>query len=128
MRWCFDAGAHERADAVLRLLTSEEGGALVPVLWRYEVGSVLARAQLKGTISPEETALFLEDLGNMNIVVDAECESRILTEVYDLAIAHRLTVYDAAYLELVVRRNIPLATLDDDLIRACQTIGVTMAC
>jgi hypothetical protein len=44
MRWCFDAGTHEYADNILRLLTSGKGSAFVPVLWRYEVSAVLARA------------------------------------------------------------------------------------
>ncbi len=45
------------------------------------------------------------------------------TDVYRLAITHRLTGYDAVYLELALRKNLPLATLDEDLVRACREAG-----
>jgi predicted nucleic acid-binding protein len=43
--------------------------------------------------------------------------------VYSLAVAHRITGYDAVYLELALRKNLPLATLDEDLARACRAAG-----
>jgi predicted nucleic acid-binding protein len=46
--------------------------------------------------------------------------------LHRLALAHRLTSYDAAYLEVVLRRGLPLATLDDDLIRASRAAGVSV--
>jgi len=49
---------------------------------------------------------------------------RILTDVHRLAVTYRLTSYDAAYLELALRRKLPLATLDEDLVRACKMAGV----
>ncbi len=124
MRWCFDAGAHEYADAVLRDLAAEDGAAFVPVLWRYEVSAVLARAQITGTLAPSKVAAFLEDLGALNIMIDADGADRILTDVHQLAVTHRLTSYDAAYLELALRRRLKLATLDEDLVRACKVAGV----
>ena len=50
----------------------------------------------------------------------------MLTSVHALALQYRLTSYDAAYLELAQRRNLPLATLDDELREACQAAGVTV--
>jgi predicted nucleic acid-binding protein len=67
---------------------------------------------------------FLDDLDKIDIVVDADCGNYIFTDVHRLAVAHRLTSYDAAYLELALRRNLPLATLDGDLRLACRTAGV----
>jgi predicted nucleic acid-binding protein len=43
-----------------------------------------------------------------------------------VALAYRLTSYDAAYLELAIRLQLPLATLDTELIRACKTAGVAV--
>ena len=43
MRWCFDSGNHPYADSILRQLAAPNGEAIVPILWRYEVSSVLAR-------------------------------------------------------------------------------------
>jgi predicted nucleic acid-binding protein len=52
--------------------------------------------------------------------------ARIFRDIHRLALAHRLTSYDAAYLELALRRSLPLATLDDDLIRAGKATGVPL--
>ena len=50
----------------------------------------------------------------------------VFTDVHRLALSYRLTSYDAAYLELAIRLNLPLATLDDELIRAARAAGVTV--
>jgi predicted nucleic acid-binding protein len=127
MRWCFDAGAHEYADGILTRPEADEDAALVPVLWRYEVSAVLARAGAKGFLAPHKAAEFLEDLAALAINVDMEGVDRILTDVHHLAIRHQLTSYDAAYLELALRRHLPLATLDKELRAACKAAGVAMA-
>ena len=125
MRWCFESGAHAHADNVLQQLESDDGEAFVPVLWRYEVSAVLARAQNTGVLTAQKVMEFLENLQALNIIVDTDGSDRIFTDVHQLAITHRLTSYDAAYLELALRRNLPLATLDRDLLRACKTAGVS---
>ena len=125
MRWCFESGAHAHADNVLQQLELDDGEAFVPVLWRYEVSAVLARAQNTGVLTAQKVTEFLENLQALNIIVDTDGSDRIFTDVHQLAITHRLTSYDAAYLELALRRNLPLATLDRDLLRACKTAGVS---
>ena len=124
MRWCFEAGAHAYADSVLSALTTTGGVAFVPILWRYEVTSVLARAQLTGQLTARKVDGFLSFLDSFPIRVDVEGSRRIFSDVHDLAISHRLTSYDAAYLELALRRNLPMATLDAELIAVCKTVGV----
>ena len=126
MRWCFDAGRHPYADAVLHQLEAIDGLAFVPMLWRYEVSAVLAKARLKSQISATDTADFLADLRGLNIVVDMPGTERILTTTHQLAVTHGLTAYDAAYLELALRRNLPLATLDQELLLACKAAGGTI--
>lgn len=126
MRWCFEAGRHPYADGMLHQLEAINGMAFVPLLWRYEVSAVLARAQNKGEISAHETADFLADLRGLNIVVDMPGTERILTTVFQLATTYRLTAYDASYLELAQRRNLPLATLDEGLRKACKATGVAL--
>jgi predicted nucleic acid-binding protein len=87
---------------------------------------VLARAQNLGSLSAERSAEFIENLNSLNIVIDDEGIDRVLTEVHRLAVAYRLTSYDAAYLELALRRKLPLATLDQDLIRAAKAAGISI--
>jgi predicted nucleic acid-binding protein len=62
----------------------------------------------------------------MKIVVDIESADRVLTDVYRLATLHRLTAYDASYLELALRRKLPVATLDAGLRNACGAAGVAV--
>jgi predicted nucleic acid-binding protein len=124
MRWCFDSGANEYADKILEQLEGEKGTAFVPLLWRYEVSAVLSRAQNRGLLAARKVEEFLEDLAALAIVVDMEGASRILTDVHRIATVYRLTSYDAAYLELALRRNLPLATLDEELLEACKAAGI----
>jgi len=98
----------------------------VPVLWRYEVSAVLARAQRTGVLTAEGVADFLDNVEALNIVVDAYGVDRILTDVHRLAVSYRLTSYDAAYLELALRGDLPLATLDAGLQIACGAAGVSV--
>jgi predicted nucleic acid-binding protein len=69
---------------------------------------------------------FLEDLRSLDIVVDEEGFARILGDVHRLAVEQRLTAYDAAYLELAVRKQLPLASLDQDLNKAAVAVGVPL--
>jgi predicted nucleic acid-binding protein len=125
MRWCFDNATHPYAEAVLAKLARGED-AVVPVLWLYEASAVIARAQNRGTLVTATAGAFIAELQSLNIRVDEESATRILSDVHRLAITHRLTSYDAAYLELALRRNLPLATLDDDLVRASKAAGISV--
>ena len=123
MRWCFESGAHPYADSVLNRLATGDT-AIVPILWFYEASAVLSRAQNTGALAASKAAEFISELTNLNITADDAGVARVLTDVHQLAVSQRLTSYDAAYLELAIRLNLPLATLDDDLIRAAGAAGV----
>ncbi|MFC5864935.1 type II toxin-antitoxin system VapC family toxin [Acidicapsa dinghuensis] len=124
MRWCFQNAAHPYADGVLQQLAI--GAAVVPVLWRYEVSAVLAKSLKDGILTPAAADAFLATLNSLNIAVDLDGPDHILNDVHRTAIAYRLTSYDAAYLELAIRRALPLATLDHELIAACKASGVAL--
>jgi predicted nucleic acid-binding protein len=126
MRWCFDGGNNAYADNVLETLVATVGEARVPVLWRYEVSAVLARAQKIGVLTAERVTDFLGTLEALNIVMDPHGVDRILTDVHRLAVSYRLTSYDATYLELALRENISIATLDEELRAACRATQVTI--
>ena len=82
---------------------------------------MLAKAERSGTIVSGKAAYSLAD--SFDIAIDRDGTDRVLTAVYRLAIAYRLTAYDAVYLELALRKNLPLARLDEDLSRACRAAG-----
>ena len=100
--------------------------AQVPVLWLYEVVSVLAKAQRTASITADKAHGFLEDLKSLDITVDDDSLGHIFGEVHKLAVEYRLSGYDAAYLELGIRKGLPLATLDEELQKAAQTAGVKL--
>jgi predicted nucleic acid-binding protein len=124
MRWCLQDGSVYADEILDRLLAGDE--AHVPVVWLYEVVSVLARYQQKGTLTAEKAHGFLEDLRSLEVKVDNDGIERIFEEVHRLAMAHTLTGYDAAYLELAIRKGLPLASLDGDLNKAALTVGVAL--
>jgi predicted nucleic acid-binding protein len=126
MRWCFDSGSHVYADAILQRLGTASAVAFVPVLWRYEVSSVLARAEIKGMLPTQKAVDFLLNLAALDIRTDDESAGLVLTDVHRLALQYRLTSYDAAYLALALRRGLPMATLDDEVQTACKAAGVPL--
>jgi predicted nucleic acid-binding protein len=119
--WCFPDEASPIADAAFDQLGTDQ--AVVPVLWWFEVRNVLVVNERRGRIDPPASAAFLADLEKLPIHYDREVEG---ATVLALARAHRLTVYDAAYLELAGRIGAPLATLDRQLARAARAAGVPL--
>jgi predicted nucleic acid-binding protein len=81
-------------------------------------------AERRGRIDAHFRRAALDDLALLPITVDIETPARAWTDVSSLAETHRLTVYDAAYLELAGRRMLPLATLDAALRRAGEAMGI----
>lgn len=99
-------------------------GAIVPSLWRLEVANALLVAERRGRIDAAFREEAIADLMVMPVVCDAETDAHAWEGSLDLAFRHRLSTYDAAYLELAKRRAAPLATLDAALARAAEAEGV----
>ena len=101
-------------------------GAIVPQLWKIEIANSLSVGIRRKRIGPSGRAAALADLNAMFVTVDPETGNHAWRESIALADKHRLTVYDATYLELALRLSLPLATLDEDLRNAAQQEGVTL--
>jgi predicted nucleic acid-binding protein len=101
-----------------------DDGALVPALWRLEVANSLTMAIRRRRIDPDFRRAALTDLALLDITTDQQTDSYAWTDTLNLADRFQLTVYDASYLELALRRALPLATLDKDLRNAAMAIGV----
>jgi predicted nucleic acid-binding protein len=119
--WAFDDEDHPGASLAFDRMRAEEG--VVPGLWWFEVRNILIVNERRRRITESGTAAFLLSLSRLRIRVD-----RVPDEngVLRLARAHRLSVYDAAYLELAQREGLPLATLDADLRKATADEGVAL--
>jgi len=117
----------ETTEAIRRVFDAvAENGALVPALWRLEVANSLTMAVRGRRIDPDFRRAALADLSLLDITTDQQTDSYAWTDTLNLADQLRLTVYDAAYLELARRRTLPLATLDQQLRTAATAIGVTV--
>ena len=100
-----------------------EQGGVAPRIWWYELRNALLVNERRGRISPQQVSDTLADSLALGILMDDEHdESRLL----DLGRRFELTVYDAAYLEVAIRRSLPLATLDRRLREAAEAIGVAV--
>ncbi|MCY4245910.1 MAG: type II toxin-antitoxin system VapC family toxin [Gammaproteobacteria bacterium] len=114
--WFVKNQASAETDRLLEQL--HDNGALVPALWHWELGNVLVRAERRGFITAAQLTATLE---NIKVLITTDTRSsRALNEVLNLARVESLTTYDAAYLDLAMQREIPLATLDEKLIRAAR--------
>ncbi|SPF46762.1 conserved hypothetical protein [Candidatus Sulfotelmatobacter kueseliae] len=103
-----------------------EAGAWVPGLWRLEVANVLEMGVRRKRHDSGFRDGTLADLAQLPIQVDTETDQQAWAATLRLAERHQLTLYDAAYLELALRRNLPLATLDEDLRRAARAAKVQL--
>lgn len=122
MAWVFSDEATEATDALRDRLLDDR--AVVPALWSWEVGNVLWAATRRKRIERHDWLMLTTALAALPIEIDPEGPARVLTAVLPLAEEHALSVYDAAYLELAIRRRIPLATLDRALQLAARTVNL----
>ena len=124
LAWFFEDERSVAAEAVLRQVT--ESGAVAPSLWRLEVANALQMAVRRKRIDTAFRDASLADLSALEIAIDAETDRQAWTATLQLAERCRLTLYDAAYLELAQRLSLPLATLDQELRVAGKAIGVPL--
>jgi predicted nucleic acid-binding protein len=114
----------ETTDAIRSVFDQvADQGAVVPGLWRLEVVNSLTMAVRRSRIDADFRRAALADLALLDITTDQHTNSHAWAETLHLADRYRLTLYDAAYLELAQRRKLPLATLDQELRAAAQAAG-----
>lgn len=127
MSWLLPGGrpaARAYALKVLEAMKQARTRALVPVTWGLEVANVIARAEAKGLLTEAQSEAFLELLQALGIAADPATFSWALSDTLQVARRHRLSSYDASYLELAMREGLALATLDEDLHKAAGKAGV----
>jgi predicted nucleic acid-binding protein len=119
--WAFLDEDHPTAASALNRIRYDE--AVAPSLWWFEIRNTLLVGERRGRLTEMDTDLFLRELERFGVAIDhAPRETTILS----LARQHRLTVYDASYLELAQREALPLATLDTALQRAAVALKIEL--
>lgn len=101
-------------------------GAWIPSLWRLEIANVLEMGVRRGRTDAAFRNATLDDLGQLPLHTDNETDAQAWNATLALAIRHKLTLYDAAYLELALRRALPLASLDAELRAAATGEGIAL--
>ena len=106
----------EHSDAVDQIADRLENDfAVVPAVWPLEVLNALLTATRRARIGADDMRRLMSDLAALPIEVEQVDMTQILEAVSVLAQRHGLTSYDAAYVELAIRRGLPMATLDRKL-------------
>jgi predicted nucleic acid-binding protein len=124
LTWCFEDVASSETDKLFERVRDE--GAIVPGLWHLELSNVLLQAEKRGRINTGDVAIRLDLIAELPISVDQETTARAWREILTMARAEKLTMYDATYLELAVRRGLPLLTKDNALAEAAKRLGVVV--
>ena len=120
--WCFED--EQTMYARRRLRRSKDFVFFAPAIWPLEMANVLLVNERRKRITLAETARFVSLLNELAIQVDQPPGMRPFEATLLLARAHGLSVYDASYLELALRKGAPLATLDSKLRAAAKAAGV----
>jgi predicted nucleic acid-binding protein len=122
--WCFPGDPTENTPYSQRILSKlSSDDALVPEIWGYEIANILCVAFRKGRISQQQIEEYLLRLASLPIHVES---SDLWTKVGLESKARNwgLSAYDAAYLDLALRRNLALATADTSLKKAAEDQGI----
>ena len=124
MAWCFEDEDSDYASGILERLI--DGEALVPGIWPLEVANVLLVAERNQRLGEADSTRFVSLLRQLPVIVETEAPERVMGEILALAREHRLSSYDASYLDLAMRSGLPIATLDKTLKRAAGECQVTI--
>lgn len=124
MAWCFDDEASPYTDGVRDCLANHQ--AQVPSIWPLEAANAAIMGERRKRLDEARSSRFFVLLQALPIVVDEETSSRTFSEIVHLARTYQLSAYDAAYLELAIRRGLPLACLDGKLKTAATAAGVVL--
>ncbi len=123
LTWCFPDENAAMAERVAEMFKQGDT-AIAPSFWPHEVLNALLMGEKRKRISKELVRGFLEDLATLPIVLERFPARIIFDRIQQLSREHSLTAYDAAYLDLALDSDLPLATLDEDLRRACKKARV----
>ena len=123
LAWCFPDEVSDYADSVL--LAVENQTVIVPAIWPLEITNGMLVGQRCKRIQQPDVRRFAELLKGLHITLETQSVADSLINILPLAEDYGLSAYDAAYLDVAVRHEVTLATLDADLLRAAIAMGIT---
>jgi len=123
--WVHPAQATSETEAMLDRLVAGDS-LVVPALWPLEVANALTVLRRRRKLTPDEARNAIEIIRELPVVIDHEAAAIAFTRLVDLASKYELTIYDAAYIELAARRELPLASNDARMKQAAIRSGVDL--
>jgi predicted nucleic acid-binding protein len=99
--------------------------AVVPIVWPLEIANAILTAVRRQRIPREDAPMLIGSMDRLPVDIDRGIAPEFLTSsTLTVGLAHRVSAYDASYLEVAMRRGLPLATQDERLIRAADAAGI----
>lgn len=123
--WVHPSQANAETEAMLDRLADGDS-LVVPALWPLEVANALTILRRRRKLTPEEARTAIEIIRELPVIIDHEAATVAFTRLVDLASKHELTVYDTTYIELAMRRQLPLASNDARMKQAATRSGVEL--
>jgi predicted nucleic acid-binding protein len=124
LAWYFADEANDYANSIATRIPKAQ--AIVPTIWPLEIANALVVGERRKRSTVAQATTWIGFLTSLPITVDLETSAKAWTDILGLARTHSLSAYDAAYLEIGIRRQLPLATLDDQLKATAKAVGIEM--
>jgi predicted nucleic acid-binding protein len=124
MAWCFGDEATAYTEAVLDYI--RDSGSVVPGIWPLEVANTLLIGERRGRLTVVKTALFIDLLRDLPVAVDDQTIGNAWGSITALGRQYAITAYDACYVDLAIRRRLPLATVDNRMTDVASQLGIPL--
>jgi predicted nucleic acid-binding protein len=124
---CWSLPDEDHPEGERLLVAGSRGAMAVPFHFPAEIANVVLTSERRRRITPEQARAARRAIDTLSFNIDASAFDTVWIAAYPLAVRHGLTLYDALYLELALRLNLPLATFDGALRRAAEAEGVRPA-
>jgi predicted nucleic acid-binding protein len=124
LAWFIDNPIPSLAERLRRDLLGGDK-AVVPALWHLEMANGFVMAERRRTLAARDVTRAIEEIGFLlGPVIESDTDFMSMKQALGTARTFQLTAYDAVYLETSIRRELPLATLDQRLRAAASKAGV----
>lgn len=124
LSWLFEDESSQPIDSLLDALPNST--AIVPDLWYIELANSLNVAIKRKRLDVKKVEQIIDRVSLLPIHVSSCTPIDVLTRVRKLAMQRGLSVYDAVYLDLALRTQLPLATLDEKLKASARAEGIAV--